>query len=58
MKMFAGMIVGFVVGVSVSAYAASCIGAGLATGWTVFKDGDEICTDPTIYTGSKAIDCG
>jgi len=57
LRFAAGMIVGLVLGGCVSAYAAGCFGSGPATGWTVTKDGDEVCSDPDIEPGSKEIVC-
>jgi len=30
---------------------------GTMTGWSVTKDGEEICSDPTISISSKEIEC-
>lgn len=54
----AGLIVGLLLGACASAYAARCFGNGTAAyGWTVTKDGDEVCSDPTIDDGAKEIAC-
>jgi hypothetical protein len=54
----AGLIIGLLLGACASAYAAGCFGhGGVAHGWTVTKDGDEICTDPDIDDSSKEIEC-
>jgi hypothetical protein len=53
----AGLIVGLVLGACASAYAARCFGDGTAYGWTVTKQGDEVCSDPTIDGASKEIEC-
>jgi hypothetical protein len=52
-----GLIIGFLLGACASAYAARCIGDGTAFGWTVTQNGDEVCSDPTIDTTSKEIEC-
>ncbi len=52
-----GLIVGLLLGACASAYAARCIGDGTAFGWTVSKDGDEVCSDPTINAAAKEIEC-
>jgi len=52
-----GLTVGLVLGASMSANAGGCFGYGSATGWTVTKDGDEVCSDPTIDDASKEIEC-
>jgi hypothetical protein len=56
-RFLAGLIVGLVLGACVSAYAASCFGRGTAHGWTVIKDGDEVCSDPEINDSLKEIEC-
>ena len=53
----AGLIIGLVLGAGASAYAAGCFGNGTAHGWTVTKDGDEVCSDPDIDNGAKEIQC-
>jgi hypothetical protein len=56
-RFLAGLIVGLVLGACASAYAASCFAHGTAHGWTVTKDGDEVCSDPEINDSSKEIEC-
>jgi hypothetical protein len=53
----AGLIVGLVLGCCASAYAAGCFGSGTAFGWTVTKDGDDVCSDPQINNTTKEIEC-
>mgnify|MGYP001248757880 CR=1 FL=1 len=53
----AGLVVGLVLGACASVYAAGCFGSGTAHGWTVVKDGDEVCSDPQIDNSSKEIEC-
>ena len=57
MRFAAGLIVGLLLGACASAYAARCIGDGTAFGWTVTQNDDEVCSDPTINTASKEIEC-
>lgn len=57
MRFAAGLIVGLLLGACASAYAARCIGDGTAVGWTVTQNDDEVCSDPTINTASKEIEC-
>jgi hypothetical protein len=57
-RFMAGLIVGLFLGACASAYAAGCFGDGTARGWTVTKDGDEVCTDPDVDNGAKEIQCG
>jgi hypothetical protein len=38
--------------------AAALVGStGYLMGWTVTKDGDEICSMPFVWTATKEIDC-
>jgi hypothetical protein len=55
-RFLAGLIVGLLLGASASAYASGCFGHGTAHGWTVIKDGDEVCSDPDINDSSKEIE--
>jgi hypothetical protein len=56
-RFVSGAIFGAILGFSVSAYAAGIFGAGALTGWTVTKDGEEVCSDPTVDVGAKEIEC-
>jgi hypothetical protein len=56
-RFVAGVIVGLFLGACASAYAAGCFGFGNATGWTVVKDGEEVCSDPDINNTTKEIEC-
>ena len=56
-KFFVGVIVGLFLGASATAYAAGVFGSGTLSGWTVIKDGEEVCSDPSVSTGTKEIDC-
>ena len=53
----AGIVLGVLLGSSVTALAAGVFGSGLLVGWTVVKDGEEVCSDPTVDTGSQEIEC-
>ena len=38
--------------------AAQVVGTnGYLTGWSVTKDGDEVCSDPYIWTSTREIEC-
>ena len=52
-----GLLVGLFIGMTVSAYAAGVFGSGTLSGWTVTKDGEEICSDPEVDTSAKEIEC-
>jgi hypothetical protein len=56
-RFVAGIIVGIFLGSMVSAYAAGIFGSGTLNGWTVTKDGEEVCSDPDVDTLSKEIEC-
>jgi hypothetical protein len=53
----AGIILGLIIGGSATAFAAGVFGEGVLSGWSVTKDGEEVCSDPTVDTASKEIEC-
>lgn len=58
MKRFmTGIILGLLIGGTASAWAAGVFGSGTLNGWSVTKDGEEICSDPSVDTVSKEIEC-
>jgi hypothetical protein len=57
MKFVSGVLVGLFIGVTASAWAAGLLGDGELTGWSVTKDGEKICSDPSVDTITKAIEC-
>ena len=52
-----GLIAGLIMGSSVAAIAARVLGDGYLTGWSVTKDGEEVCTDPHVDPANKEIEC-
>lgn len=53
-----GLSVGLLLGVAAPVTAATLVGStGYLSGWTVTKNGDEICYMPYIWTATKEIDC-
>jgi hypothetical protein len=56
-RFLSGVAVGIFIGVTASAYAAGIFGSGTLTGWTVTKDGEEVCSDPEVDTAAKEIEC-
>jgi hypothetical protein len=53
----AGLITGLALGTALSAFAAGVFGDGYLAGWSVNKDGEEVCADPYVYLDSKEIEC-
>ena len=57
-KFIAGFIAGLATALVVSAFAARLVGSdGFLTGWDITKDGEEICSDPYVWTSTKEIEC-
>jgi hypothetical protein len=52
-----GVLIGLLLGVAITAQAAGVFGSGTLTGWSVTKDGEEVCSDPEVDTTSKQIEC-
>ena len=57
MKFIAGFVAGLVLGGTAGVHAAGCFGSGYAMGWTVELNGEEVCSDPYIWTGINEIEC-
>ena len=58
MKQFiTGVLLGIFIGLTATSYAAGIFGSGTLTGWTVVKDGEEVCSDPEVDTHAKEIEC-
>lgn len=57
-KLMIGFIVGLAAGAAVPAVAASIVGStGYLSGWTVTKNGNEICYMPYVWTSIREIEC-
>jgi hypothetical protein len=57
-KLTIGFIIGLAAGAAVPAVAATIVGStGYLSGWTVTKDGDEICYMPYVWTSIREIEC-
>lgn len=57
-RFIAGVLLGLVLGLAGSSLAAIVVGKdGPLDGWTVSKDGEEICSDPTVTIATKEIEC-
>ena len=57
-----GLAVGLIVSSAFAAYAdaddiESFIASGYARGWTVSIKGNEVCSDPYVWSASKDIEC-
>ena len=52
-----GVLVGLMLGVGTVSWASNVFGTGTLTGWSVTKDGEEVCSDPDVDTASKEIEC-
>ncbi len=59
MKRFlAGIVLGFLLGTIAHAVAAIIAGDdGHLRGWTVVKEGEEICESPFVWNGTREIEC-
>ena len=57
-KLVIGFMLGLAAGAAVPAVAATLVGdTGYLSGWTVTKDGDEICYMPFVWTATREIEC-
>jgi len=52
-----GLLIGIFIGAAASSYAAGIFGQGTLSGWTVTKDGEEVCSDPSVDGSSREIEC-
>jgi hypothetical protein len=57
-RFLAGLTVGLCVGSAAMAIADVFTENGVLRGWTVTKDGKDICNDPFVWHRQKEIDCG
>jgi len=56
-RFIAGFILGTFLSFAATSWAAGVFGSGTLSGWTVVKDGEEVCSDPSVNAGSKEIEC-
>lgn len=52
-KFLAGLILGVFLSFAATSWAAGVFGTGTLSGWTVNKDGEEVCSDPSVDTVPK-----
>ena len=56
-RFIAGLILVTFLSFSATSWAAGVFGSGMLSGWTVTKDGEEVCSDPSVSAASKEIEC-
>ena len=57
-RFLAGIVVGlFLASVTVVSAQSVVGGSGFLTGWTITKDGSEICSDPYVWDATQEIEC-
>jgi hypothetical protein len=56
-RFIAALILGTFLSFAATSWAAGVFGSGTLSGWTVVKDGEEVCFDPSVSPGSKEIEC-
>jgi len=57
-KVSLGFAIGLALGTVVPAAAATIVGrTGYLSGWTVTKDGREVCYMPYVWTTLREIEC-
>jgi hypothetical protein len=57
MRFVAGLMLGLLVGSAAMALADAFTENGVLRGWSVTKDGTDICNDPFVWHRRKEIDC-
>ena len=56
-KFILGFIAGAVIGTALYAHAAVVAGDGYLSGWEITKEGETICSDPYVWSGTREIEC-
>ena len=57
-RLCVGLAIGLILGTMATSMAAGIAGNnGYLLGWTVTKDGEELCSDPYIWVGTREIEC-
>jgi hypothetical protein len=53
-----GFFCGVIASATVGVFAAQVVGGnGWLRGWSIMKDGEEICDDPYVWVSIKEIEC-
>ena len=58
LRFVAGLVLGLVAGSAALALADAFTENGVLRGWSVTKDGKDVCTNPFVWHQRKEIDCG
>ena len=57
-KLAIGFIIGLAAGAAAPVAAATLVGnTGYLIGWSVTKDGEDICYMPFVWTATREIEC-
>lgn len=56
-KFIVGVILGLFLGTATTVYGAGAAGPGASSGCVVAKDRAEVCSDPSVTTSTKEIEC-